>query len=452
MNRSCVRPVRPALVTGLLLAVLVTGLIAGPIPFGHAVLGNQARSNPGLVRIYEQGRFVGTGILVDRNWVLTASHILEADVSQYTFQFGGVDNTQDTEAGLRTFDRTPVTHPDVPDIMMLHFADPVPSDTPIAQVATTNPFTPTSQTGGIYGWSDDDPALHGSRLRFEQVPLLDLEARQNKEAMKDTSPEAYAGLGTAVPFVLPRVTSPGDSGGGFFKAGKVVGIHYAGGEYRKVNATGTLYEEIYSASYEIPLWPYAAWIRSVINGEGTSGPPPAHDELRRRRLQDAEAKVAGAPQVMTGLAPITSPAGCDPGDSRCSADPVTPLGILVGPSTTNGQVLTACAGNDTGDTCTFSDTAYAKDSRPTLRLTDPPQTGVDASTGRRDVIIWCRTTGTLTIGAPATTLLRLSFTNTDTAGYPPAYGWWDVNSTRGQPLPDNPNSSIDPEQLTQCAT
>jgi hypothetical protein len=124
----------------------------------------------------------------------------------------------------------------------------------------------------------------------------------------------------------------------------------------------------------------------------------------------------------------------------------------VGPSATNGQVLTGCAGNDIGDTCTFSKIVYAKDSHPTLRLTPPAQTGVDTSTGRRDVIVWCRTTGGLTTGAPATTLLRLSFTNTDPAGYPPAYGWWDVNPSSVQPLPDNPSSSIDPDGLSTCAT
>jgi hypothetical protein len=112
----------------------------------------------------------------------------------------------------------------------------------------------------------------------------------------------------------------------------------------------------------------------------------------------------------------------------------------------------SCAGNDTGDTCTFANIAYAKDSRPTLRLTDPPQTGVDAATGYRDVIIWCRTTGSLTTGVPATTLLRLSFTNTDAAGYPPAYGWWDVNPSSVQSLPDNPLSTISPDELTPCAS
>jgi hypothetical protein len=218
-----------------------------------------------------------------------------------------------------------------------------------------------------------------------------------------------------------------------------------------VNATGRFYGETYSVSYELPLWPYAAWIQSVINGEGTSGKPPKHDELRRRRLQELETEAAGAPQVMTGPAPVTDPAGCDAGDLRCQADPVTPLGILVAPSTRNGQVLTGCAGNDTGDTCTFAKTVYPKDSHPTLHLTRVPQTGVDAPPGRRDVIIWCRTTGTLTTGAPTTTLLRLSFTNTDPAGYPPAYGWWDVNPSSVQPLPDNPDSTINPDQLTPCA-
>jgi nitroreductase len=87
-------------------------------------------------------------MLVDRNWVLTTGHAFAADPSQYTFRFGGTDDSQDgsSQATLGTFDRMAV-HPTVPDLVMLHFADPVPDGTDIMAIATADPFTPTDRLG-----------------------------------------------------------------------------------------------------------------------------------------------------------------------------------------------------------------------------------------------------------------------------------------------------------------
>jgi hypothetical protein len=91
---------------------------------------------------------VGSGMLVDRNWVLTTGHAFAADPSQYTFRFGGTDDSQDgsSQATLGTFDRMAV-HPTVPDLVMLHLADPVPDGTDIMAIATADPFTPTDRLG-----------------------------------------------------------------------------------------------------------------------------------------------------------------------------------------------------------------------------------------------------------------------------------------------------------------
>ena len=64
------------------LLLLVVAVVSGAVwdaPRGEAVTGSQVLNNPGVVRIYEAGTLVGSGILVDRNWVLTAGPLINAD-------------------------------------------------------------------------------------------------------------------------------------------------------------------------------------------------------------------------------------------------------------------------------------------------------------------------------------------------------------------------------------
>ena len=224
--------------------------------------------------------------------------------------------------------------------------------------------------------------------------------------------------------------------------GAAVGMHWGYGRLSRVNATGRLAGPAFHVSYEIALWPHAQWIRSVITGASTSNPnPPPHDELKRRKLEEGE--------NTPGQAVMTGPTPC-PGDGSCNPEPAAAMATLVGFSTKQGAVPARCAGSDDGDTCTYDTISYPKDSPATLQLAPAPKTGVDATTGRRDIIVWCKSTGSLTTGAPPTDLVRFSFTNTDVTEPTPAYGWWDVAPHQVEDSPDNPSSGVDLNQLSTC--
>jgi hypothetical protein len=424
----------------LLLVVVVSGAVWGTPP-GEALVGQQAKRNPGVVRIYVQGQQMGSGILVDRNWVLTTGHNFIADLSQFTFRFGGTDNSQDgnSQANLRSFDRMAV-HPTVPDLAMVHFADPVPDGTAIMPVATTNPFSLYGVIGDLWGWGNPQP---GTQLRRAMTVVADQDPAANVAAGRAANPDTWALAGDARMLVLSEsVGQRGDSGGVLTRNGAAAAMHWAAGPYRGTNATGTLAGPAFRVSYEIALWPHVQWIRSVINGEGTSNPdPPPHDELKRRKLEEGD----GAP----GQAVMTGPTPC-PGDGSCDPEPVTPLATLVGYSTQQGAAPARCAGSDDGDTCSYDTISHPKDSTATLQLAPPPTTGIDATTGRRNIIVWCKHTGSLTTGAPPTDLVRFSFTNTDITEPTPAYGWWDTTPHQLEDLPDNPSSGIDLDQLSTC--
>jgi hypothetical protein len=435
--------VRASLGSLLLVAVSVSGLVWGAAQ-GEAVVGPQATRNPGVVRVYEAGRLVGSGILVDRNWVLTAGPLIIADPSQYTLRFGGTDDSQDgnSQANLRRLDRM-AGYPTVPDLLMVHFADPVPDGTAIIPIATTNLFTPSGRLGSLSGWGDPQPAS-GRSLHVTPVSVIDQNPVANVAALRAQDRDLWSLTGDAPMLALhAHVSRAGDSGGPLMRNGAAVGMHWGAGTYRAPNATGRLAGPERDVSYEIALWPYAQWIRSVINEEGAgSSDTPPHDELKRRKLEEGE-------NTSPGQAVMTGPTSC-PGDGSCNPTPAAPLATLVGFSSKQGAAPARCAGGDDGDTCSYDTITYPQDSPATLQIAPPPTTGIDATTGRRDVIVWCKLTGSLTTGAPPTDLVRFSFTNTDVTEPTPAYGWWDTTPQQVQGLPDNPSSSVDLTQLSPC--
>ena len=384
-----------------------------PLPSSSAVTGPKAGANPGEVRIFEDGEYVGTGTLVDRNWIVTAGHIFDAALTRYTFRFGGTHNRGDeiSQANLRSFDRI-VIHPTVPDLALLHFADQVSDNTAVARVATSNPFSRSGMSGVLFGWGDRNPDLGGTSLHYRRARVIDLDPKANREALKRDDPDGASMFGDASMFALAsHVSGPGDSGGGFFRnGGLLAAMHWGRAAYRRVSASGELYGPEFDVSWEIPLWPYASWIQSVINGEGSSTEPD-YDELKRRRLQEREADDDGA-SVMTGPPEVAND-GCDPSDMSCYREPVEPSAILIAFSTNQGTVLTRCAGDDEGQACSFDQKIYPSGTQQALPLAPPPKPGTDALTGRRDVVIWCKYRGSLTTGSPASDLVRFSFTNTD---------------------------------------
>jgi hypothetical protein len=426
--------------------LLVTVVVSGAVwsgPPGRAVVGWQATNNPGVVVIYEQGQQMGSGILIDRNWVLTTGHIFVADLSQYTFRFGETDDGQDgnNQANLRSLDRMAV-HPTVPDLAMVHFADPVPDGTAIMPVATTNPFEHDPRVT-VWGWGRPQSDTGSMQLRLALTVVADSDPAAIVNLRRAANPDVWSDTGDATMLALNRfVTRAGDSGSALIANGVAAGMNWGHGPYRATNETGTLTGPTFHVSYGIALWPYTRWIRQVINGEGTSTPdPPPHDELKRRKLEEGDG--APGPAVMTGPTPC-------PGDGSCDPEPAAQRAALVGFSSRQGAAPARCAGSDDGDTCSYDTITYPQDSPATLQIAPPPTTGVDATTGRRDVIVWCKLTGSLTTGAPPGDLVRFSFTNTDVTEPNPAYGWWDTTPQQLEDLPDNPSSGVDLDQLNTC--
>jgi hypothetical protein len=142
----------------LVVVVLVSALMVGSPLEQSKAAGMQggrpaAAADNAQVRIIENGRTVGGGTLVDRNWVLTALHLFDRsdDLSAYAMRFGVVDDRTDATgtANLRTFDRI-VPHEQLPDLAMVHFADPVPETTWIPQLARRVPAR--YDRAFLFGW------------------------------------------------------------------------------------------------------------------------------------------------------------------------------------------------------------------------------------------------------------------------------------------------------------
>ena len=73
-----------------------------------------------------------------------------------------------------------------------------------------------------------------------------------------------------------------------------------------------------------------------------------------------------------------------------------------------------CPSGD-GNSCSFNGSLYATGT--------PGQVKVGSG---RQVMVWCKTTGALTVGAAPQPVLRVSFTNAEHDRGPIGHGWWDV--------------------------
>jgi hypothetical protein len=269
--------------------VAVASLLAVDLPSSQAVAGlasRPARGAAGEVRIYENGGFIGSGTLVDRSWVLTAAHVFERpdNPAIYSFRFGTTTDADDANSNtnLRAVDRV-VFNPSYPDLLMVHFADPVPADVWIPSLATAEP--PRLGAAEIFGWG---PAGHA--LNRALGLIIDPVATENAAAVRASMPAVAAAFpGDIQPMVadLGSATGPGDSGAGVYRLGVLTGVHIARISYQHLNASGNLFGSPFMASWEQPVWSYRQWIHDTINGAGPSStPPPSNDELKRRRLTE----------------------------------------------------------------------------------------------------------------------------------------------------------------------
>jgi hypothetical protein len=412
----------------------IMGLGMGaPLPPSEAVQGGlPSRTDSAQVRVFRQGVFLGGGTLVSRNWVLTAGHLIfdsydsaNFDLSQYSVRFGAVidENDRSDNAHLRVIDQV-VTHPQLADVIMIHFADPVPEGTWIPTLAAGAPDR--YSVGHFYGWGD------GHVLSRALGVIIDPAASENAAVGRSANPSFGLDFpGDIEPMVANLITAPGDSGGGMFTVGEVLtGVQAWKAPYQHVNESGNLYGRRFWAAYYQPVWRYQAWIQSVIHGEESSTPPPSKDELKRRRL----------PEDVGDDLPMTSPPQvdvCDMGETSCAEpDLHWVLAALPGSGNYRGTALAVCA-QASGNACSFNGTTYAGGEIGRLPLGLSDASGM----GPRQVMVWCTSSGVFAPDSPARPALRISFTNDDHAEVPVGTGWWDVtpdqvDSATGKISPD----------------
>jgi hypothetical protein len=238
------------------------------------------------------------------------------------------------------------------------------------------------------------------------------------------------------PMMTNAIIQPGDSGGGVFVAhGVLTGVSALGATLAMTNASGA--EHSFDALYDQPVWAYRDWILQTIAGGASSSSGPAAGPPGRQ-LTD----VTGGDLIMS----LPPPADvCEESQASCPfPDPVWVPGALLGSGNNRGTALGICA-QATGNDCSFNGTTYPRGS--TARMPLGPLTA-PAAPGTRQVLAWCKSTGTFTPGGPSQPVLRVSFTNTDPADAPLGYGWWDV-------LPDQAGTGtgqtlVDPAQLATC--
>jgi Trypsin len=259
--------------TAVLVALACSLVMASPLAQSTAVRNGRASiSDAAQVRIFENGVFIGSGTLVSRNWVLTALHLFRRTdyVSPYSFRFG-VTNDQGDRADTsnrRTFDRVALNE-NLPDLVMVHFADPVPEATWIPDLATHGPSA--LDVVRVYGW-----APYGRVLTHLSTMVLDPAATANLASLSSEFPDVAAAFPPALPpMAVNALGQDGDSGAGVFSPRNVLtGVHIMAGSYYQLNGTGNTYGTANQASYDQPVWRYRSWIQSVIDGEGTSGSSP----------------------------------------------------------------------------------------------------------------------------------------------------------------------------------
>jgi Trypsin len=419
-----------------MVALACSLVVALPLARSTAVRnGRASASDAAQVRIFENGAFIGSGTLVGRNWVLTALHLLRRtdDLSPYSFRFGVTNDQGDgaDTSNRRTFDRIELNE-NLPDLVMVHFADPVPETTWIPELATHGPSA--LDVVRVYGW-----APFGHVLNHLSTMVLDPAATANLASLSSEFPNVAAAFPPALPpMAVNALGQDGDSGAGVFSPRNVLtGVHIMVGSYYQLNRTGNAYGTANQASYEQPVWRYRSWIQSVIDGEGTSGSSAPPGDQPGRRL-------TGSP---TGDLPMTLPPEteiCDAGERPCTQpDPVWSAGDVLGAGNYRGTALAVCA-EAAGNTCAFDGRPYAAGAIARLALgpTRAPQTAP------RQVMIWCKTDTAFAADASARPALRVSFTNADRDEVPVGMGWWDVTPDQVGTVTGTP--AVDSNRFATC--
>lgn len=426
----------------LVVSLLTVMVLAGaPLEHSKAVKdGEAARVPAAQVRILENGRFVGGGTLVARNWVLTNAHLFsQTNDVRYSLRFGVVNDAADgsDSTNLREIDRT-VWHPRA-DLAMVHFAEPVPENTWIPGLAEN--AAEDFQWAMPFGWGES----RGRVLETLDSVILRAAAAEVVARMRQVKPLFANDFGGVPPLVMNHVPHSGDSGSGVFATnGTLLAVHMGATGFFFVDDAGNpTGDPRNTASYELPVWEFRDWIQSVINGEGTSG--QGEDTSGQPPTGQPRRNLAEEPEESTGDLPMTQPPrtdACEPGETGCTLPgPRWARSTLMGSGNYRGTALAVCA-QAAGNTCSFNGTTYPGGAIGRLSLGPTKAPG----TGPRQAMVWCKTSAVFTEGTPARDALRVSFTNADPSEVPVGMGWWDVT-------PDQVgtgNTPVDPNQFATC--
>lgn len=450
-------PIVVAATSGLLV------VLASP---SKALDGSPASFHSGQVRICIDGVWVGTGTLVDREWVLTARHVVDDyldgdDLDELSVRFGVLKGEEDSPANLRNVDgiRQP---PQRGDIALIHLDRRVPSSVWFPRrVADRDPGVRSVNflSGSLFGWREEDETLvrSSTTIYSDAIENADRERALEAEEEEDEDERRFSNdfpkWAGVEPIILPDVTNAGDSGAGFFIDETLTGVHSGKLSYqhRYVDDEGEASwgDDSYASSTVIPVWPYWNWIDQTARSRGArarggSANAPGRGGHGGGR-HGYNRKGPESTNVKSGKLLMTLPPQdriCDPGDTRCNFPPPTrKLAYLVGSRLTPGTGLARCATAFTKN-CSFGGVSSPAgiDTRLQLGTANPG----------REVMAWCKTTQVPIGGAPRP-VLRVSFTNSDHRKFPAGYGWWDVAPDQLTTAPTSRAPvSIDVTQFATC--
>jgi hypothetical protein len=277
--------------------------------------------------------------------------------------------------------------------VLAHFADPVPADVWIPDLATQPPDRLSSVY--VFGWRQ---GWQGGTLGVMNATIVHRQAAPLLTRFPNTIGELY---GNVPPMVVNAPSERGIQGGGIFSdRGVLLGIR---GHSVLVLETGARF----TGTFGQPAWRYRDWIRQVITAPPPD--PPSGGETAEQRRLASDTDTSAVSDESLDMTPPPQPPVCDLSTGACAARRWVQAGL----TGTQGAVAATCAADSSGG-CSFAGKTYRAGQSTTLAL------GTAGGTGIREVLAWCVSQ------ASDPEKVEFSFTNADAPAGQPGHGWWVV--------------------------